>query len=93
MSLLGGLSVVISIISVFAGVVYWIHHLVSNGVVNDERSAALQSEVARVAQQERAADVERAARTERFNAKAAAVHTADDAARLLREVSDDPGTN
>lgn len=67
------------------GLVYWIRRSFANEVTLSQTDAALKVEQQRVSKMESAAVQERQERAQELDEKAAAVRTADDAARLLRD--------
>lgn len=89
----------LAVLLVIAGglffVIKYLRRAEANAAALGERNAALEVESARVRQMESAAAEARKARREKLHEKAARVRTADDAARLLRDVTgaDDPTLN
>lgn len=80
-------AVLIILLGGAVAVVKYLRGAEAKAVALDERSAELNLEQQRVRQMEAAATAEREARRTRLRETAAAVHSADDAARLLRDVT------
>jgi hypothetical protein len=94
-TILGVLGVLLALGAGAWAVVKYLRRAEANSAALGERTAELDSERERVAQQEKAALDAMRVRRKRLDEKAARVSGADDAARLLRDVTgaDDPTVN
>lgn len=95
MSIWGILGVLIVLLGGLAAMVKYLRGAEANRAALSERNAELDLEQERVRQMEAAAADAMKARREKIREQAARVRGADDAARLLREVTgaDDPNVN